>query len=73
MLTLPLSSSVMAMDGSPRVLHPTLSFAILERDGYACAMCGERQDLRVDRIVPAGDDDSDNLRTLCRGCSLEHA
>ena len=62
----------MAMDGlAPRTLHPTLSLAIIERDGYACAMCGARQDLRVDRIVPAGADDSDNLRTLCRSCSIE--
>jgi 5-methylcytosine-specific restriction endonuclease McrA len=62
----------MTIDGlAPRALHPTLSLAILERDGYACAMCGSRQDLRVDRIVQGGADDSDNLRTLCRGCSIE--
>ena len=60
------------MDGpATRALHPTLSLSILERDGFACAMCGARHDLRVDRILPAGDDASDNLRTLCRGCSIE--
>ena len=26
---------------------------------------------QVNDIVPGGADDSDNLRTLCRGCSIE--
>jgi 5-methylcytosine-specific restriction endonuclease McrA len=65
---------LLTRDGpAQRALHPTLRFAIFERDGYACAMCGSRHDIMVDHIVAEGDDDSDNLRTLCRGCSIEHA
>jgi len=59
-----------------RVLHPTLRSAIFERDGYACEMCGSNTDLMVDHVVPVsvgGADDSDNLRTLCRGCSNERS
>jgi 5-methylcytosine-specific restriction endonuclease McrA len=60
------------MDGpGQRMLHPTLRSSIFERDDYACAMCGSGSDLNVDHIVEDGADDSDNLRTLCGGCSIE--
>lgn len=52
--------------------------AVLERDGYACLVCGSEEDLEVDHIEPlaqvlaAGDlalaFDPDNLQTLCRPC-----
>jgi 5-methylcytosine-specific restriction endonuclease McrA len=59
-----------------RALHPTLRSAIFERDGYACEMCGSGTDLTVDHVVPessGGHDDSENLRTLCRGCATQES
>ena len=38
----------------------------------ACAVCGATSDLTVDHVVPkatGGNDDRDNLRTLCRRCN----
>jgi 5-methylcytosine-specific restriction endonuclease McrA len=49
-----------------------LRWAIFERDGYACGVCGSRSDLTVDHVSPVivgGRDEPDNLRTLCRRCN----
>jgi hypothetical protein len=47
---------------------------IYERDGHRCVLCGSTDDLTLDHIYPralAGDDNDDNLRTLCRPCNSE--
>ena len=55
----------------------TIREAVLERDGYVCAMCQqpvEGRDATVDHIVPAALTGQpvnalSNLRTLCRSCN----
>lgn len=45
---------------------------IFERDRHTCRLCGASDDLTVDHIWPqslGGDDELDNLRTLCRSCN----
>lgn len=47
---------------------------VYRRDGYACVECGDDDvtKLTVDHRIPVdlgGDNSSDNLRTLCRGCN----
>jgi 5-methylcytosine-specific restriction endonuclease McrA len=44
---------------------------ILQRDGYRCQICGQREDLSVHHIIPlseGGDSTSGNLRVLCHTC-----
>lgn len=46
-----------------------LILALIERDGYECAKCGEVDNLSIDHIMPlskGGSDELDNLRLLCR-------
>lgn len=47
--------------------------AVFRRDDYTCRLCGRRGGpLEVDHIVPVargGENDPDNLQTLCRGCN----
>jgi 5-methylcytosine-specific restriction protein A len=53
---------------------PAVRRAILERDGYRCVMCGSKERLEADHIVPAsrgGAHTVANGRTLCRRCHLE--
>ena len=58
-------------------LSPRLRFKILQRDNFRCTFCGRSQNdgvtLHVDHIIPVargGQDDEDNLQTLCEGCNL---
>jgi len=47
---------------------------ILERDGFACQICGARRNLCVDHIVAianGGSNDPKNLQTLCRTCNMK--
>ena len=51
-----------------------MRFAIYERDGYRCRMCGRRysQGLEIDHIIPiakGGKSTYENLQTLCRSCN----
>lgn len=51
-----------------------MRFAIYERDGYCCCMCGRyyEQGLEIDHIIPiakGGKSTCDNLQTLCRSCN----
>lgn len=46
--------------------------AVYERDKYRCVTCGTHLDLSLDHIVAwskGGQDDADNLQTLCRSCN----
>lgn len=45
---------------------------VLERDGWACVLCGAGDDLTIDHIFPVAHGGSDapvNLRVLCRTCN----
>jgi 5-methylcytosine-specific restriction endonuclease McrA len=47
----------------------------LERDGYACIVCGATEELEADHILPLAEYpelafDVENLRTLCRPCHI---
>ena len=50
---------------------PELRRAVLNRDDYACVKCGGRGKLEIDHIQSrrdGGDDELENLQTLCRIC-----
>lgn len=58
-------------------LSPRLRFKILQRDNFRCNFCGRSQidgvTLHVDHIIPVargGQDDENNLQTLCEVCNL---
>lgn len=50
-----------------------MRFAIYDRDGHRCRMCGCRfDDLEIDHIIPiakGGKSTMDNLQTLCHNCN----
>ncbi len=53
-------------------ISPTLRWETFKRDGYRCVLCAKDTDLTVDHIYPqskGGDNNPDNLRTLCRSCN----
>jgi len=55
-----------------RKMPQKTSSAVFERDRYACVHCGTNERLTVDHIWPVskgGDDDLDNLQTLCHSCN----
>lgn len=42
------------------------------RDGRKCVICGAKEDLSIDHIIPrskGGTNDPENLQTLCRSCN----
>lgn len=46
---------------------------VLQRDSYSCVRCGDTDDLQVHHIIPrsqGGENESENLATLCTGCHL---
>ena len=47
-------------------------YAVMVRDGLKCKLCGSREQLEVDHIKPiskGGDNNMDNLQTLCWLCN----
>jgi len=45
---------------------------IFDRDGRKCVICGAKEDLSIDHIIPrskGGTNDPENLQTLCRSCN----
>ena len=45
---------------------------VFERDNYTCQICGSKDDLTVDHIIPIiyrGENHTDNFQTLCRSCN----
>jgi 5-methylcytosine-specific restriction protein A len=54
-------------------LPPKIRFFILTRDQFKCKLCGAREILEVDHIIPlhaGGTDEPENLQTLCHNCNL---
>lgn len=57
------------------IVSNKMRFAIYERDGYKCQICGKGKDqdfLEIDHIKPiskGGKSTYDNLQTLCRTCN----
>jgi 5-methylcytosine-specific restriction endonuclease McrA len=46
--------------------------AVFERDAYRCVICQSWEDLTIDHIHPViagGDNDINNLQTMCRRCN----
>jgi hypothetical protein len=61
-----------SIDGKPVPMTPVLR-AVMYRDQGRCALCGSRDDLQFDHILPrshGGADSYGNLRVLCRSCNL---
>lgn len=64
-----------------RALDPHVKRRVVVRDRSRCVQCGSSNQVEIDHIVPVwagGEDDADNLETLCRVChraktSREHA
>lgn len=53
-------------------IQPYLSPFVFQLDNYACVVCGAKDDITVDHIIPlsrGGSNDFDNLQTLCRSCN----
>lgn len=49
--------------------YDQLMLALIERDGYKCAVCGTIENLTIDHVIPlskGGSDEIKNLRILCR-------
>lgn len=58
---------------TPRAVPLRLRYTILERDGGKCCLCGSKERLHVDHIVPyskGGETVIENLRTLCADCNI---
>lgn len=57
----------------PRI-SPELRLRVLERDGWACQVCGSKEDLELDHEIPwsrGGATTYENLRVLCDKCNHE--
>lgn len=49
-----------------------LRWEVWERDNFTCQICGSRQYLTIDHIIPeskGGKTERDNLQTLCKPCN----
>lgn len=56
-----------------RPIKSGLKMRILRRDGFACVECGAKEELQVAHIEDYainGNNDDDNLRTLCSDCHV---
>jgi hypothetical protein len=57
-----------------RTITGALRTRVMERDAYRCVTCGSHTALQVDHIHPVskgGNNDFDNLQTLCKPCNRE--
>jgi hypothetical protein len=60
-----------------RYIPPAIRYKVMERDGKRCRTCGRSSsspgvELEVDHIIPfakGGNNDLDNLQTLCKDCN----
>lgn len=67
---------LMASQKRREPISSSLRHEVFKRDGYKCVECGSTKDettLHIDHIIPKaqdGNDELDNLRTLCVTCNL---
>lgn len=57
-------------------IDPFIRGAVLQRDHWRCVICGSRDRLEMDHIIPwsaGGADTIDNLRTLCHTCNTRRS
>jgi hypothetical protein len=57
-----------------KAIPPKTRAAVLLRDGHKCTRCGATEDLHLHHLVlvsEGGDNEADNLVTLCRGCHAD--
>lgn len=57
-----------------KYISPAKRNQVYDRDGHSCLCCGSVDALTVDHIVPVakgGDNDIDNLQTLCDQCNVQ--
>lgn len=57
-----------------RYINPRIREFVMQRDGYACVICGSQEELHVDHIIPysaGGPNHARNLRVLCRDHNLQ--
>lgn len=55
-----------------RYISEETRMKVLARDGHQCRVCGSREDLEIDHVVPiskGGTGEISNLQTLCRKCN----
>jgi hypothetical protein len=48
-------------------------YYVLNRDGFRCILCGSKEFLEIDHIIPrisGGTNELTNLRTLCHDCNV---
>lgn len=53
-------------------IPPSLRWEVWEQDNFTCQICGSRQFLTIDHIIPeskGGKTEKDNLQTLCKPCN----
>lgn len=58
--------------GDRRAIPKSIRIFVMERDGWACVLCGVGHALTLDHIQPyskGGSDEPSNLRVLCRSCN----
>ena len=56
------------------IIHESLRNEVHERDGHKCVLCGSRDDLTIDHILPfskGGKTKKENFQTLCKTCNLK--
>lgn len=67
------SSHTRPQQRTPRKVPLRLRYRVLERDGGKCCLCGSRDNLHVDHIIPyskGGETVMENLRALCADCNI---
>jgi 5-methylcytosine-specific restriction enzyme A len=58
---------------TPRIpLAAAVRAYVFERDQYTCRVCGSKENLAIDHIIPlaqGGTNDISNFQTLCQTCN----
>ncbi len=60
------------LQGKTRFIPKKVKKEVLARDNWQCVMCGKKEDLQFDHIIPyskGGSNTSENLQILCASCN----